>query len=382
MKKKIAIILAGLMVVGMMGGCGSKANSQAESSDTQGTADSQKTEDTEEVKLSELDTSEYVTLGAYTGLEVSVDPVSEVTDEHVENYIKTTMLENYKEEVEVTDRAVETGDKVYYSCVGKMDGEVFDGGSSAEGEDWSTVIGSGTMIDGFEDGMIGMNIGETKDIECTFPDPYTSKPEYAGKDAVFTITVHSITIDQYPELTAELLTDMESEYATPEEARAGVRAMLEEAAQQEYEENVENAILSQILNASEFQDPPQSLIDQKAAAFRENMEGYASAYGIDFATYLSLAFNLTEEEFDTYAQQIGTAGAKQSIAIEAIADAEGMSQISDDELQAEAEDYIAQSSRYESVEDLYAAAGKDQFRDYVVTDRVLKWLTEHNTVAE
>lgn len=382
MKKKIAIILAGLMAVGMIGGCGKKNETTQETPGSQATGDSQENQDTEEVKLSELDTSQYVTLGAYTGLEVTVDPVSEVTDEHVENYIKTTMLENYKEEVEVTDRAVETGDKVYYSCVGKMDGEVFEGGSSAEGEDWNTVIGSGTMIDGFEDGMIGMNIGETRDIECTFPDPYASKPEYAGKDAVFTITLHSITIDQYPELTEELLTDMESEYTTPEEARAGVRAMLEEAAKQEYQDNVENAILSQILNECEFQDPPQSLIDQKAAAFRENMEGYASAYGMDFSSYLSLAFGITEEEFDSYAQQIGTAGAKQSIAIEAIADAEGLSDVSEDELQTEAENYIAQSSRYDTVEDLYAAAGKDQFRDYVVTDRVLKWLTENNTVAE
>ena len=362
MKKRLVAVLAAVTALSVVGGCGKKEE--------------------EQVALSELDTSKYVTLGAYTGLEVTVDPISEITDENVETYIRTTLLSNYTEEVEVTDRPVETGDRGYYSCVGKMDGEVFEGGSSEEGKDWDTVIGSGSMIDGFEDGMIGMSIGETRDIECTFPDPYNSKPEYAGKDATFTITVHSITVEEYPELTEELLSEMDSEYATPEEARAGIRAMLEEAAREEYEDNIENAILSQVLNNCEFQDPPQYLVDAKVVAFRENMEAYASAYGMDFTTYLSLVFGLTEEEFNTYASQIGTAGAKQSIAIEAIADAEGLSEISEEELQAEAESYIAENSRYASVDEMYEEAGKDQFRDYVISERVFTWLAENNTVVE
>lgn len=362
MKKKAVAVLAAILAISAAGGCGKKVE--------------------ESKPLSELDTSKYVTLGEYTGLEVTVDPVSEITDEHVENYIRSTMLSSYMEEAEVTDRAVETGDRVYYSCVGKMDGEVFEGGSSEEGKDWDTVIGSGGMIDGFEDGMVGMSIGETREIVCTFPDPYNPKPEYAGKEAVFTITVHSITVEEYPELTEELLAEIESEYTTPEEARAGIRAMLEEAAQQEYEDNVENAILSKILNQCEFQDPPQYLADEKAAAFRENMEGYASMYGMDFSSYLSLAYGLTEEEFTTYASQIGVAGAKQAIAIEAIADAEGLGEISEEELQAEAESYIAESSRYASVDEMYEQTGRDQFRDYIVSERVFTWLAENNTVVE
>lgn len=363
MKKKLVVLLAAVMAFGLIGGCGKK-------------------EEAQDVPVADLDTSKYVTLGEYSGLEVTVAPVSEITDENVQTYINTVMLASYVENVEVTDRPVQTGDTVTYACVGTMDGEIFDGGSSTEGADWETVIGSGTMIDGFEDGFIGMNVGETKDIVCTFPTPYNSKPEYSGKEAVFTVTVNLVTEEVYPELTEEILVEIESEYTTPEEAYAGVRNMLEEAAIEEYNDNIENAILTQVLNNCEFQDPPQNLVDVNVAAFRENMEGYASVFGMDFATFLSMAYGLTEEGFNTYANQIGVKAAQQTIVMEAIADAEGLSEISDEELQAEADIYIANNNRYATVDEMYEDVGKDSFRDYVISQRVLAWLAENNSVAE
>ena len=363
MKKKLAVLLAAVMALGVIGGCGKK-------------------EEAKDVPVADLDTSKYVTLGAYSGLEVTVAPVSEITDENVQTYINTAMLTSYVENVEVTDRTVQTGDTVTYSCVGTMDGEVFEGGSSAEGADWETVIGSGTMIDGFEDGFIGMSLGETKDIVCTFPTPYNSKPEYSGKEAVFTVTVNLITEEVYPELTEDILAEIESEYTTPDEAYAGVRNMLEEAAVEEYNNSIEDAILTQVLNNCEFKEPPQNLVDINVAAFRENMEGYASVYGMDFATFLSMLYGISEAEFDTYANQIGVKAAQQTIALEAIADAEGLSDISEEELSAEAEAYIAGNNRYATVDEMYGDVGKDSFRDYIISQRVLAWLAENNSVAE
>lgn len=360
MKKKIAAILATVMVAGMVTGCGSK--------------------EAKEDTLKDLDTSKYVTLGEYQGMTVSVGAKEAVTDEDIIEYVNQNYLYAHAEDVEVTDRAIQTGDNVHYTCVGTMDGVVFEGGSSAEGEEWQTVIGSQTMIEGFEDGFIGMNVGETKDIVCTFPEPYTPQPDYSGKEAVFTVTVSTVTATEYPELTDELVAELGTEFATATELLDSCKAELEAQAQTNYDDAVENAILSAVLTNCEFQDPPQFLIDLNKEAFRANFESYAAMFGMDMATLLSQMYGMTEDEFNEQADKVGIAASQESIAIEAIADAEGLSNVSEDELMEEAEAYVANSTYYTDTDMLFADVDKASFRDYVVSQRVIAFLVENNTV--
>ena len=162
MKKKVVAILTGALAASMLlSGCAASKGLE-----------------TDELKIS-----------MYKGVEVEeVEKPEEVTDEDVENTINATLQSNATIK-EITDRAVESGDTATIDFVGKMDGEEFDGGSST---DYPLEIGSGQFIDGFEDSVIGHEIGETYDWNGKFPDNYDNT-DLAGKDVVFTITVKSIS---------------------------------------------------------------------------------------------------------------------------------------------------------------------------------------------
>ena len=338
----------------------------------------------EEESIEKLDTSKYVTLGEYSGMTVNVDALQEVTDEMVENYLNTRLLSSHMVQTDVTDRPVQSGDTVIYDCVGRMDGEIFEGGSSQEGEPWSTVIGSGGMIPGFEDGIIGMEIGEERDVVCTFPDPYQNNPDFSGKEAVFTITLHSIREQTYPELTTELLEEIGSSYATPEEARAAIRTLLENNAQAAYDDGVRNALLSAMLGNCEFKaDPPKFLVKQNEQAFKDSILSLATMYGYtDIMAFVQAAYGMTEDQFNEQSKQIAIAAAQETLAMEALADAVGISEISEEDLDAEAENYIAESNGYyETIDALYEDVGRDTFRSYIISIRVGEWLAENNTIA-
>lgn len=337
-----------------------------------------------EETLETLDTTKYVTLGEYSGMTVTVEPLQEITDEKVIDYLNSNLLYYYAESADVTDRAVINGDTVSYECVGRMDGEIFEGGSTSEGESWDTVIGSGSMIDGFEDGIIGMEIGETRDVVCTFPDPYSPNPDFSGKEAVFTITLLSITGTTYPELTTELLAEIGSSYTTPEEAKAAIRTLLEDNAQSVYDENVREALLSAMLNNCEFHgDPPQFLVKENETAFKESILSFASWYGYtDITTFVQDAYGMTEDQFNEQVALIATTAAQETVAMEALADAVGISEISQEELDAEAEAYIAESGGYyATIDELYEDVGRATFRSYVISIRVGDWLAENNTIV-
>ncbi len=358
--KKTGVAAAMLVCISLLAACGKK-NETIES----------------------LDTSKYVTLGEYSGMTVNVDAMQTVTDEMVENYLNTRLLASHMVTTDVTDRPVQNGDTVYYECVGRVDGEIFAGGSTPEGEQWNTVIGAGGMIPGFEDGIIGMEIGEVRDVPCTFPDPYENNPDLSGKEAVFTITLRSIQEKTYPELTAELLAEINSSYATPEEARAAIRTLLENDAQAAYDDNVRSALLSAFLSKCEFTaDPPSFLVKQNEEAFKDSILSLASMYGYtDITAFVQAAYGMTEEQFNEQVKQIASTAAQETLAIEALARAAGISEISQEDLDAEAENYIADSNGYyETIDALYEDVGRDTFRSYVISVRVGEWLAENNTV--
>ena len=137
-----------------------------------------------------------LSISVYKGVEIDeIQKPAEVTDEDVENTIQSSLQMNATQE-EITDRPVEDGDIATIDFTGKINGQEFEGGSST---DYPLTIGSGLFIDGFEDSVIGHNIGDTYDWQGKFPDNYQNA-EYAGKDVVFTITVKGIAEESVPEL--------------------------------------------------------------------------------------------------------------------------------------------------------------------------------------
>ena len=278
---KAALPLAGAALWGaLMTGCGNADTDTAETTQ-ESMAESETgteagTEDYgPEAYLSGINVADYVTLGEYKGIEVSVDaPV--VTDEYLDSYIDYVLQSNMVT-TEITDRPVEEGDIVNIDYEGKIDGVAFDGGT-AQGYD--LTIGSGTFIDGFEDGLIGAETGETVDVNVTFPENYQGE-EVAGKDAVFTVTVNSISVETLPELTDEFVQGLDVGVNTVEEYRQYAYDLLMEEEQATHDSNAEIAVLEAVMAGSQIQDPPEDMTNRYYNRIIDNMTYYASLYGYD-----------------------------------------------------------------------------------------------------
>lgn len=195
MKKKTLGLLAAILSVCMLAGCGAK-----DTGDGTGAATDAGTEST---ALKDMDVDKYVTLGEYKGLAVSVDTV-EVDEDEWDTLVNNVYYGNITaENGGIMDRAVETGDTVNIDYEGKKDGVAFDGGT-AQGYD--LTIGSGNFIAGFEDGLIGVMPGETVDLDLTFPENYGNS-DLAGQAVVFTVTVNYIQPAQDGEFSDEIISN-------------------------------------------------------------------------------------------------------------------------------------------------------------------------------
>ena len=378
MKKFItgaALSLAGAALLGaLVTGCGNADADTAESTqesvvESENAAEAETEDFGPEAYLSGINVADYVTLGEYTGVEVSVDaPV--VTDEYLDSYIDYVLQSNMVK-TEVTDRPVEEGDIVNIDYEGKIDGVAFDGGT-AQGYD--LTIGSGAFIDGFEDGLIGAQSGETLDVNVTFPEDYRGE-EVAGKDAVFTVTVNSISVESLPELTDEFVQGLDVGVNTVEEYRQYAYDLLMEEEQNTHDSNAEIAILEAVMANSELQDPPEDMTNRYYSRMIDNMTYYASMYGYDLETFLSIQ-GTSEDAIRESSVQAG----QEIITMQAIAEAEGLS-VTDEELDAEIESN-AGSLGYDDVEEYRASLDVEGYREYMMSEKVLDFLLENAVVTD
>lgn len=381
MKKKMLAVLLTVAVSMTAVACGDKALEEQDTETVKETTETaqQDTTAAEAVTavggyMKDLNAEDYVTLGEYKGVEVTLDE-PEITDEYLDGYIEYVQ-QNNAVSTPVTDRAVEMGDVVNIDYVGKIDGVAFDGGS-AQGSD--LTIGSGQFIDGFEDGCIGMKVGETKDVEATFPDPYKNNPDLAGKVAVFTVTVNSISVEEIPELTDEYVQSLSLEGCTNvEEYRAYVYDVLLEQQQESYESDKADLAYEKVAAECEFKDAPEAMVTRMNNTLTSNLSSYASMYGVDLGTYVSAMYGGTAEEYETTLLEQSKMMAQHYLMMQAIADREGLS-VSDEELEEqlsqEAQDY-----GYETVEEYKSLVDVEAFREYLMTQKVLAFLGE-NAVA-
>lgn len=203
-----------------------------------------------------------VTLGDFSALAVDVDEV-DVTDENVDQMIDT--LRKQRAEYKAVKRKSAKDDKVKIDFVGKVDGVVFEGGS-AEGQE--LVLGSGSMIPGFEEGIIGMKAGEEKTIDVTFPEQY-GNAELAGKAATFDITVHEVLKPEMPELDEAFVKDLGARETTVEGFRGEVKENMEREARQSLRNKSKAVVIDQLLANNSF-DVPASMVDQEIDRLRQD----------------------------------------------------------------------------------------------------------------
>ncbi len=345
MKRRLAAVLAGTMVCAMaLTGCGSKNDAS----------------------------NEYVTVTGYKGIEIpAVEAAVEVTDEDVQNYIDSVLAQNEVEEV-ITDRPVQEGDTAIISYVGKKDGVAFDGGTA---EGYPLVIGSGTFIEGFEESVIGHEIGETYDWNGSFPEDYGNE-ELAGQAVVFTITVDGISVYTAPELTDEFVQAVSEESKTVEEYEAEIKSLLEEDATLNYEYALQNASWSAVLEKAEVVKYPEGEVEELTESLIGQYQSMAEYYGMDFETFVSSQMGYTVEQFEEQAKLAAESSVKQRLVAQAIAEAEKIVP-TEKEYEAEYEKFCEEYG-YADVDALMeAAGGEEKLQEIIIQNIVIEWVAEN-----
>ncbi len=218
-----------------------------------------------------------VEISAYTGLEVTKESV-EVTDEDIMKDIDATRERNSRM-LTVEDRAAQEGDQAVIDFEGFLDGVAFEGG---KGEKFPLGLGSGSFIPGFEEQIVGKNIGDEFDINVTFPEDYGAE-NLAGKEVVFKIKLHELKVKELPELDDEFVKDV-SEFNTVDEYKADIKAKITERREKSAESKVENDLLDALIANTEC-DIPDCMIQQEIDGYIRDYEYRLQSQGGNLEMY-------------------------------------------------------------------------------------------------
>lgn len=374
MKKKTIGLLLLAFTMAFTAGCANKtANNGTES--VSSTEQEAATENpfTDEI---EYDASQYVTLGDYKGMDVTVEGDFDVTDEDVREEVELEISMMGPEYATPNREIVKDGDQVNVDYLGKIDGETFEGGTA---QDRDIVIGSGMMIDGFEDGLIGKKVGETVDLNLKFPDDYANT-DVAGKDVVFTVTINSL---QEPrEVTYDTLTDDYIKSKTGMESvddyLKEVRSAMEEEAQNMKEQRTTSAVLDKLREVCKVSGHPEGLDEERMEQDLQYYRDMASAQGADLETMLSY-YGMTEEGLREQIEEATSDNVDVELILQAIADKEGITK-DEEAYQAYIKEVLSQGV-YEDEDQLYSDFSKEYVRRQFCMDKA-RALVQDNAVLK
>ena len=322
-----------------------------------------------EIDYMSMDLSQYITLGQYKDLAISVTPKREVDDAYVQEVLKEDLI-YYGQTVKVTDRAVTKEDTVSISFIGLLDGVAFEGGTGDQ--DNFTIYDGGGFIDGFADALIGAMPGVETAIDVTFPEDYHSK-DLAGKPVVFKVTVHHIY--EAKELTDEVANDMTGgQYKTAKELLDYYKEALTDMEESDYNSRLEEAVWSAIFNGATTIAMPEDIINALYDYQIWWVEYYASIYGMSVDSYLA---------YDGYTRETLKAelanNVKQNMVVYAIVKAEEMT-LTDEEYAQLIEDLGY------TEEELLKDYTKEELIEILLFEKAyaeaLKWQTVTDAVTE
>ena len=313
-----------------------------------------------------------VTLGEYKGVEVKKEHTL-VTEDDVNAEIEKERNKQAAE-VSVDDRAVAEGDTVNLDYSGSVDGVKFAGGT-AEGQ--TLKIGSHTFIPGFEEQMVGMNIGEEKDLNVTFPTEYHA-PDLAGKEAVFHVKVNSITETQMPALDDDFAKDI-SEFDTLDAYKADVRAKLEAQAAERDNNAFTNAVIEKVM-ANATVEIPDAMVERQIDSMVRNFEARLAQQGLKLADFMKYT-GQDEKSFRNQYRDQAEKSVRVNLVLEAVENVEKF-EAAEEEIDAEIEKFAKQIGQ--NVEDLkknLTEGDREYFKADVIRDKAVKFLCD-NAKAE
>lgn len=321
--------------------------------------------------LNDITAADYVTLGNYIGIEASADePV--VEDGMIDIYFSYYVLPQIPAD-EVTGRAIEEGDTVNIDFVGYLDGETFDGGT---GLDYDLTIGAHQFIDGFEDGLIGVNVGETVSLNLTFPDPYDSNPDLSGAPVVFEVTVNSIgrkDIDAYVQTLG--IEDCNTE----QDFMDYLYNVFYDDAVQTYNNTIESTLTNTIMADCTFKEPPAEMVERHVNEIEKAMTAQAEVYGMTLAAFMQTYYGMDETAYKEQFQEEALTEVQQYIMYQAIADAEGLS-ATDEQLEEEIDNRV-ETYGYESEEAYRESTDVEMIREWLMRKNVMEFLKENGSIT-
>ncbi len=333
--------------------------------------DAERVSDREDyVGLEDLDIDEYVTLNDYKNMKVTAYK-PETTDEDIEQYINSEMLTGY-----ITDRKVENGDVVNIDYEGKKDGVAFDGGTASG---YDLEIGSGSFIEGFEEGLIGVMPGETVDLDLAFPEGYREET-LAGQPVVFTVTVNGIAESmEYADATDADLARFGLSYETKDALWKAAKAEVEKNAEEVFETSKTSAILNQVLSESTIKSVPEYLVEEQMQGYEIYMESMSQMYyGMNFEQYLEQVEQKTLADFEAEIRPDCETMVKQYLISEALARAEQL-EITDELIREYAQQDIEGYDGY-TIDSYLEEVGYTTYRMFVLQEKLVERLNEIITV--
>lgn len=363
MKRNMALIMALVMTAMSLAGCGQKGN-------VAGT------------NLADIDVDKYITeLGAYQNIEVEEPDVPEATDEHVEQLIGNAFayygIYDYEQ---VEKNVVETGDVVNIDYVGKIDGVAFDGGT-AEGCDLE--IGSGTFIPGFEDALIGKEVGFEGPIDVTFPEEYGAE-NLAGKPAIFEIKLNYIEQKVPAAITDENAITLALTAGLNATSANELIACIRENMQVIYDENLSINAIAAVAANTKFDEAqlPQNIFESIKNELMSSDQEIANHYGVELKEYVETNYNESYEEYIATCDEYANEMLKRLLVAEKIARLEKI-EVTDEEIQ-EGINNEAANNQNANTADATAdtlQSDKGMVRNYLIQNKVAKKILETATIV-
>ena len=308
-----------------------------------------------------------VTLGAYKDIEVAKADV-EVSEEEVNAEVDKEREKNARQ-ISVEDRTVENGDMIMLDFEGFVNGVAFDGG---KGENYPLTIGSGSFIPGFEEQLVGAEIGKELDVNVTFPEEYQA-PELAGKEATFKCKVNEIKVKELPEADDDFAQDV-SKFDTLAEYKEDLKAKLAESKAAAAKRAKEDAVIEKIIENAEM-EIPEAMIDTQARQLVDEFAQRIQAQGLSFEQYLQF----TGMTLDTALEQMKPNAVKRiqsRLVLEAVVKAENI-EVSEEDVKAEiakmAETY---KMDVEKLTDMMGDEEKKQMKMDMAIEKAVELVTE------
>lgn len=381
MKRKAVMISAFLAASLMLTGCSwNDIKAKFTGEDTSAPAASGSA-----IVIEEYNPEDCVTVPEYKGIEVDC----KISDEDLQAEIDSFLANNSTED-KIKKGKCKKGDMVNIDYVGKVDGEAFDNGSAT---DQTITLGASGYIDGFDDGIVGMKVGDTKDINVTFPEDYgqggedeeakklAGKP--AGKPAVFTITLNYISETKMPKLNDKLVSE-KTEYKTVAEYKEGTRNKLLE----DKKKSAGQTAYGEVEQKAEVKKYPETLVESCKSQLDAYYKYTAKQYGYsDFKTFLS-AMQMDEATYNDNLLKAAQSIAKTQILAEAIAAKENIT-VTDEEIKAEIASVAEQAGQQEAdlkknFEDLYGQAITIEryYKVTLLTNKVIDFVGENAKIIE